>query len=69
MIDIRYAKEVLTKVSFEKNLFERELHKFLKIISPEQHTELEVWCREKFEHDYKEILSSAFQENPSISSD
>jgi len=68
LIDIRYAKEVLTKVSFEKNIFERELKKFLKIISPEQQSELELWCRDKFEKDHKAIINSAFPKKSSISS-
>lgn len=60
MIDIRYAKEVLTKVSFEKNIFKRELSKFVKIINKEQHPELEEWCRSKFEQEHQESINSVF---------
>lgn len=61
MIDIRYAKEVLTKVSFERSIFKRELEKFINIIQPEQHSEFKEWCIAKFSQDHQEVIQNAFK--------
>jgi len=61
MIDIRYAKEVLSKVSFERNIFKRELKKFLNIIHPDQHQEFKEWCINEFKSEHLETIESVFQ--------
>ena len=45
---LKYAKEVLTKVSFDAQLFEKELKKAIKLLVPGEISELRKWCYEKF---------------------
>jgi len=40
-----YTKTILEKVSFDKNIFKRELRKANKILLPHERTELIVWFK------------------------
>ncbi len=57
---LKYAKQVLSKVSFDKNLFEKELLKAIKLLLPVEILELKEWCYKKFGHLYRSILDRCF---------
>ena len=45
---LEYFKTVLSKVSFDTNLFEKELKKALKSLVPEEIVQLKDWCYTHF---------------------
>lgn len=59
---LKYAKEILTKVSFDARLFEKELRKAIKTLMKHERTELETWCYEKFGNLYKPLISRCFNQ-------
>jgi len=58
MID--YAKIILPKVSFSKELFKKELIKCIKWVEPEQLKELHDWCYQNFKNQYAAVLDEVF---------
>lgn len=48
---LEYSKEILEKVSFDSELFQKELKKALKILSPDEVRELMRWCKMHFTHE------------------
>ncbi|PIB36735.1 hypothetical protein BFP72_15665 [Reichenbachiella sp. 5M10] len=57
---LEYSKTILSKVSFDRSLFEKELTK--AIASVGEHIEkLRSWCYEKFGHLYPKILDKHFK--------
>lgn len=58
---LKYVKEVLSKVSFDKALFEKELRKAFKLLMPIEIRELQNWCYQNFGHDYSSILDRCFK--------
>jgi hypothetical protein len=50
---LEYTKVVLEKVSFDKQLFEKELKKALKYLLEPELRELERWCLERFGLQYR----------------
>ena len=61
---LKYAKEVLTKVSFDAQLFEKELKKAIKLLVPGEISELRNWCYEKFGKLYNTLLNRCFKLAP-----
>ncbi len=57
---LEYAKIILPKVSFSKDLFRKELNKCINWVEPEQVGELYTWCFQHFNQKYPEILAEAF---------
>lgn len=57
---LEYSKTILSKVSFDRKIFERELLKAIKIVG-EQLEALKVWCYEKFGQLYPKILDRHFK--------
>lgn len=45
---LNYVKTVLTRVSFDARLFEKELRKAIKMLIAEDITELKSWCYANF---------------------
>ncbi|CAN5365787.1 hypothetical protein BH10BAC4_BH10BAC4_05220 [soil metagenome] len=45
---LNYAKKVLTRVSFDARLFEKELRKAIKMLINEEVQELRNWCYANF---------------------
>lgn len=45
---LEYSKEILEKVSFDHELFQKELKKALKLLSPDEVRELLHWCKAHF---------------------
>lgn len=57
---LEYAKVILPKVSFSKELFRKELNKCIHWVEPEQIRELYTWCLENFNEMYPDVLAEAF---------
>ena len=57
---LNYVKAVLTRVSFDARLFEKELRKAIKILLAEEVKELRNWCYEKFANEHQAILNRCF---------
>jgi hypothetical protein len=60
MVMLDYVKLILQKVSFDEQLFEKELKKNLKELLREDVLELKKWCYEQFSDSYSPILNSCF---------
>jgi hypothetical protein len=58
---LEYAKVILPKVSFDKNLFRKELVKCLNWVEPAEIHELRDWCYENFKNQYPGILDEVFE--------
>lgn len=57
---LEYSKIILSKVSFDRRLFEKELSKAIQQIGS-QMNELKKWCYERFGHLYPNILNTYFK--------
>ncbi|MBO3272719.1 MULTISPECIES: hypothetical protein [Hymenobacter] len=57
---LEYTKTILSKVSFDKFLFEKELRKALRTILPEEVAQFKEWCYAQFAKVYRVILNRAF---------
>jgi len=55
-----FCKEVLTKVSFDKILFRKELQKAIKWLSRDELVLFRQWCLDTFGHRYREIIIASF---------
>ncbi len=55
-----YAKTILSKVSFSKELFSKELKKCINWVEKDQLEDLRIWCYSNFKDIYPEILDQAF---------
>lgn len=56
---LNYAKTVLSRVSFDSRLFEKELRKAIKLLIAEELLELKRWCYANFGK-YLTILNRCF---------
>ena len=61
---LEYAKTILEKVSFDLNLFEKELRKAIKSLIPTEVHSLRMWCYERFGDTHKPALIKAFAKLP-----
>lgn len=57
---LNYVKTVLTKVSFDALLFEKELRKAIKLLIAEEVSELRNWCYTRFGQEHEAILNRCF---------
>ena len=57
---LEYFKTILSKVSFDKNLFEKELLKAIKQLIAEELKVFKQWCYEQFENVHGTILNRCF---------
>lgn len=57
---LELCKEILTKVSFDKLLFQKELKKALRWIKNEEVEGFKDWCIAKFGSVYPDVLRLAF---------
>ncbi|MFN3839194.1 MAG: hypothetical protein ACK4RF_00680 [Cyclobacteriaceae bacterium] len=57
---LNYVKSILTKVSFDARLFEKELRKALKVLIQEEVQELKQWCYARFGNQHEAILNRCF---------
>lgn len=58
---LEMCKEILTKVSFDRLLFQKELNKSLKWLQTEELDNFRTWCVSTFGKKYPDILRSAFK--------
>lgn len=57
---LEYAKVILPKVSFCRELFQKELSKCIKWVGNSGVDELREWCFENFGENYPDVLNKAF---------
>lgn len=57
---LNYVKTVLTKVSFDARLFEKELRKAIRMLIAEEVNELKNWCYASFGRQHEAILNRCF---------
>lgn len=58
---LEYFKMILSKVSFNEFLFEKELKKAIKSLVNEEVEKLKNWCYDKFGHIYSATLNRHFK--------
>ncbi len=56
-----YTKEILVKVSFDKELFRKELKKSIGWVKREEKILLKVWCLATFSPLYMDVVSEVFK--------
>jgi len=57
---MEYARVILPKVSFSRDLFRKELTKCINWVGESELNDLKVWCFENFMEMYPDILTKAF---------
>ena len=57
---LSYFKTILTKVSFDKGLFEKELSKAVEKLATNDLSELRTWCYTNFSENYADVLEKLF---------
>ena len=57
---LNYVKTVLTKVSFDSKLFEKELKKAIELLMGAEIQELKQWCYTRFGKQHEAILNRCF---------
>jgi hypothetical protein len=60
---LEYFKTILSKVSFDKRLFEKELRKAIKALIPKEVELLKKWCYGRYGNQYQPILQVCFAQN------
>lgn len=56
-----YTKEILTKVSFDRTLFRKELKKSIQWLQREEKNLLKVWCLATFGNLYLDVITDVFK--------
>jgi len=57
---LEYFKTILSKVSFDRKLFEKELKKAIKALVPIEVLQLRDWCYRNFGHLHPAVLQTYF---------
>ncbi len=57
---LNYVKNVLSRVSFDAKLFEKELRKAIKILIADEIQELRRWCYANYGNEHRAILQRCF---------
>lgn len=57
---LEYSKTVLEKVSFNRELFRKELQKSKKVLKEDEIELLQNWCRISFTDKYPDIIGEVF---------
>ncbi|KAA3650748.1 MAG: hypothetical protein DWP98_04035 [Bacteroidetes bacterium] len=55
------SKKVLTRVSFDRKLFRKELYKSIKWLKPKESLMLKAWCLATFGHLYKDVINEVYK--------
>lgn len=58
---LEFCKKVLTKVSFDRFLFKKELLKAIKWLNKEDLIALKTWCIGQFGNMYGDIIQDSFR--------
>ncbi len=57
---LEFTKNILTKVSFDRLLFTKELKKAVKWLSKEELHQLRTWCQQRFGNMYGDVINETF---------
>jgi hypothetical protein len=57
---LEFSKNVLEKVSFDRNLFYKELVKAARWVKPDEKLLLKAWCIATFGHVYGDVIRDVF---------
>jgi len=57
---LQYTKQILTKVSFDKNLFRKELIKAIRFLKKDERRLLKIWCVATFAA-YSDVVVDVFR--------
>ena len=57
---LEYVKMILQKVSFDRQLFEKELKKALQTLASDEVKQLKAWCYAQFGRMYRVVLNRSF---------
>ena len=57
---LSYGKKILSRVSFDARLFEKELRKAIKVLIAEELEELKNWCYANYGLQYGAIINRCF---------
>ena len=60
---LELSKTILSKISFDKYLFKKELKKAVNWVKPNEALMLKVWCLAQFGHLYKDVILEVFDAN------
>ena len=60
---LEYVKTILTKVSFDASLFEKELRKGIGLLIRDEVDELRRWCYATFQQEHQQVLQRCFSYN------
>lgn len=60
MAMLKYTKTVLQKVSFNRDLFHKELNKSVKWLKRDEIILLQAWCIINFGNIYQDVISEVF---------
>jgi hypothetical protein len=55
-----YTKQILTKVSFDRSLFRKELIKALQLLQKDERRLLKIWCIATFAS-YSDVIIQVFR--------
>ena len=55
------SKKVLTRVSFDRVLFKKELNKAAKWLKPKESLMLKAWALATFGHVYRDVIAEVFE--------
>ena len=56
------SKQILSKVTFDRSLFRKELAKSLKWIHPKEKTMFQIWVLSKFGKKYKKEILEVYRQ-------
>ena len=59
---LEFAKKVLQNVSFDRDLFRKELRKAIRFMGRQDSLVLYTWCILNFGEKYKDIIVQVFQD-------
>ena len=62
---LELSKNILSKVSFDKRLFRKELKKAVKWVRKDEIVLLRAWCLASFGHVYAEVILEVFDRHMS----
>lgn len=57
---LEFSKQILSKVSFDRNLFHKELKKSISWLKNDEIEKLKVWCLSSFIF-YNDLIIEAFE--------
>ncbi|MEX1001086.1 MAG: hypothetical protein WDZ35_03145 [Crocinitomicaceae bacterium] len=60
---LELCKEILTKVSFDKLLFQKELRKALSWLKSDEIAVFKEWCINRFGNVYPDVIKVAFSKS------